>query len=104
MKKRLLLMLVAVVCLSPSVVFADLSDLSYVGNHLTTWTRSPSGVVSEKASGPDAIGSFGVAPAPTIQAAVPSGSLQNCTKKQKEIQDTNQFIRDTQVELSGKAS
>jgi hypothetical protein len=50
MKKRLLLMLIAVVCLSPSIVFADLSDNSYVGNGPMTFKQVDGETVSAKGS------------------------------------------------------
>jgi hypothetical protein len=100
MKKRLLLIFVAVVCLSPSVVFA--TD-GYTGPRLTDWVtggRSPSGLpISVKASGPDALGSYEISPPPGSEHAPPSGAKSDCTAKLNEIKDTGQFIEKTKQEL-----
>jgi hypothetical protein len=79
MKKRLLLMLIAVVCLSPSIVFAGLTENSYVGNSTTTFSKDPitGDLVSVKGS-PQSLGSFNRMPAATIQAAPDVAAGADC--------------------------
>jgi hypothetical protein len=101
MKKRLLLITIAVVCLSPSVVFADLADGSYVGTATTSFTRVNGQVISEKGT----IGSFQKAPPPTGSAPANPAPPSECAVARKRINADDQLIDNVQRHLnSGDAN
>jgi hypothetical protein len=85
MKKRLLLMLIAVVCLSPSIVFADLADSSYVGTATTSFKTVDGQVVSQKGT----IGPFQRAPAADGSAPANPAPPSECSIARKRINETN---------------
>ena len=95
MKKRLLLMLIAVVCLSPSIVFAGLADGSYVGTSTTTFKNIDGQAVSEK-GGPSSIGPFQRAPAASGSAPANPAPPSECARARKRINETDE--RDQGIE------
>jgi hypothetical protein len=95
MKKRLLLITIAVVCVSPSIVFADLAENSYVGTATTSFSTVNGQVVSQKGT----IGPFQRAPAPTGSAPANPAPPTECAVARKRINDKNQLIENVRQDL-----
>jgi hypothetical protein len=93
MKKRLLLMLIAVVCLSPSIVFA--ADFNgFVGNGPTMWIHNPDGTVTSEKGGVSTLGSYERAPASSGSA--PANPAPPCAIAAARIDENNKLIQTIQ--------
>jgi hypothetical protein len=108
MKKRLLLMLIAVVCLSPSIVFAE---GSYMGNAYTaSWQTDPdTGQKIAVKGGPSSIGAFQRAPAQTISSSANVAGMQYCPfaaardVKSKELDQETKKLTGSSGDVAGNA-